>query len=131
MDLALNPIAVVAAAAATFLLGGLWYSLLFAKPWQRLAGVTDEQLRTGAARIFVGSALLALVMATSLAAFIGTTGLAFGASAGLAVGVTWVAAALGINYLFERKPIRLWAINSGYNVLAFGLMGSIIGAIQG
>lgn len=130
MALTLNPIAIVAAAAASFLLGGLWYSLLFAKPWQRLARVTDEQLTSGAPRIFVGSALLALVMATTLAAFIGTAGLAFGASAGLAVGVTWVAAALGINYLFERKSIQLWAINAGYNVITFALMGSIIGAIQ-
>ncbi|NYF18158.1 multisubunit Na+/H+ antiporter MnhB subunit [Microbacterium sp. AK009] len=116
---------------ATCWAGGLWYSLLFAKPWQRLAGVDDEQLTTGAVRIFVGSALLAVVMAASLAAFIGAAGPGFGLAAGLAVGVTWVAAALGVNYLFERRSIRLWAINAGYNVVAFTLMGLIIGAIQG
>jgi hypothetical protein len=131
MDIVINPIAVVAAAASTFILGGLWYSLLFAKPWQRAAGVTDDQLKTGAPRIFIGSALLALVMAASLAAFIGAGGAVFGLSAGLAAGVTWVAAAFGINYLFERRPLRLWVINSAYNVLAFGVMGLIIGAIQG
>ena len=48
MELVLNPLAVAAAAASTFILGGLWYSLLFAKPWQRAAGVTDEQLKSGA-----------------------------------------------------------------------------------
>lgn len=53
-----------------------------------------------------------------------------GTSTGLAVGVTWVAAALGVNYLFDREPIRLWAINAGYNVITFALMGSIICAIQ-
>lgn len=130
MDLVLNPIAIVAAAASAFVLGGLWYSLLFARPWQRAAGVTDEQLKTGAPRIFIGSALLALVIAASLAAFIGAGGVSFGLFAGVAAGLTFVAAAFGINYLFERRSLRLWAINAGYNVLSFTLMGLIIGLLQ-
>ena len=126
----LNPIAILLAALSTFVIGGLWYSLLFAKPWQRAAGVTDEQLKRGAARIFVGSALLALVMAASLAAFIGSAGLAFGLFAGLASGLTFVAAAFGVNYLFERRSLRLFAINASYNVVAFTIMGLIIGTMQ-
>ena len=130
MEFTLNPIAVLVAAASTFVLGGLWYSLLFAKPWQRAAGVTDEQLTSGAPRIFLGSALVSLVMAASLAAFIGGAGLAFGLFAGFAAGLTFVAAAFGINYLFERRSLKLWAINAGYNVVAFTVMGVIIGALQ-
>ena len=126
----LNPIAILLAALSTFVIGGLWYSLLFAKPWQRAAGVTDEQLKRGAPRIFVGSALLALVMAASLAAFIGSAGLAFGVFAGLASGLTFVAAAFGVNYLFERRSLLLFAINASYNVAAFTIMGLIIGALQ-
>jgi len=130
MDIVINPLAVALAALATFVIGGLWYSLLFAKPWQRAAGVTDEQLKSGAPRIFIGSFLLALVMAASLAAFIGAGGLWFGVFAGLAAGLTWVAAALGINYLFERRSLLLWVINAGYNVIAFTVMGAIIGGMQ-
>lgn len=131
MDIAINPLAVALAALSTFAIGGLWYSLVFAKRWQRAAGVTEEQLRSGAARVFVGSFVLALVMAASLAAFIGSGGPAFGAAAGLAAGLTWVAAAFGINYLFERRPVVLFVINASYNVVAFSIMGAIIGAIQG
>lgn len=130
MELALNPIAIAVAAAATFVLGGLWYSVIFAKPWQRAAGVTDAQLKSGATRIFVGSAVLSVVVSASLAAFIDSAGLAFGVVAGLAAGLTFVAAAFGINYLFERRPLELWVINAGYNVVAFTAMGAIIGAIQ-
>ena len=44
----INWIAVVVAAVACFLLGGLWYSpVLFGKAWQREAGLTDEQLKNG------------------------------------------------------------------------------------
>lgn len=130
MQIALNPLAILAAAASMFVLGGLWYSLLFAKPWQRAVGVTDEQLKTGAPRIFIGSGLIALVIAASLAAFIGTGGVTFGLFAGLAAGLTFVAAALGILYLFERRSLRLWAIDAGYVVLAFTVMGVLIGLIQ-
>jgi hypothetical protein len=130
MQIALNPLAILAAAASMFVLGGLWYSLLFATPWQRAAGVTDEQLKSGAPRIFIGSALIALVIAASLAAFIGVGGVVFGLFAGLAAGLTFVAAALGILYLFERRSLRLWAINAGYLVLAFTIMGLLIGLIQ-
>jgi hypothetical protein len=131
MDIVLNPWAIGLAAVSAFVVGGLWYSLLFAKPWQRAAGVTDEQLRSGAARVFIGSFLLAVVMAASLAAFIGGNGLLFGTLAGLAAGLTWVAAAFGITYLFERRSLALWAINAGYHALTFTVMGAIIGGLQG
>lgn len=130
MDLVINPLAVVVAAVTTFVIGGLWYSVLFAKQWQRAVGLTNEQLRHGVARTFIGSFLLALVMAASLAAFVGGSGAAFGTFAGLAAGITWVAAAFGINYLFERRSLRLWLINAGYNTITFTAMGAIVGALQ-
>ena len=35
---AVNWLAVIAAALSMFVIGGLWYGPLFAKPWQRAAG---------------------------------------------------------------------------------------------
>lgn len=131
MEISISWLAVGAAAVSTFVVGGLWYSVLFAKPWQRAAGVSDEQLRGGSARIFAGSAALALVMAVVLAAFVGRQGLVFGALAGLAVGLGWVATSLGMIALFERRPLAHWAINAGYAVVAYTSMGAIIGALQG
>ena len=130
MDAQLNWPAVLLAAASTFVIGGLWYSLIFARPWQREAGLSDEQLKTGSARIFLGSFLLSLVMAASLAAFIGDGGFAFGVFAGAAAGLTFVAAAVGVTYLFERRSLRLFAINASFSVLSFTVMGAIIGALQ-
>lgn len=130
MELNINWLAVLLAALASFIVGGLWYSVLFAKIWQREAGVTDEQLKHGTVRVFVGSFLLAAVMAVVLAAFIGHGGAGFGALAGLATGAAWVAAALGVNYLFERRSLTLFAINASYNIVTFIAMGAIIGAMQ-
>ena len=42
----LNFFAIVTAALVTFAVGGLWYSpILFAKPWRRECGLSEEQLR--------------------------------------------------------------------------------------
>ena len=126
-----NYLAVVLAALSAFVLGGLWYSLLFAKPWAALTGQSDETLKSGnKAVIFGGAFLLNLVAAYVLAMFVGPLGVKFGALAGLAVGLCWVAASLAINYLFERRPFGLWLINGGYFTLQYAVMGAIIGALS-
>ncbi len=123
--------AVLLAALSGFLIGGLWYSpLLFARVWQREAGLGDEQLNNARlGRTFALSGLAQLVIAFNLAAFIGAkASLGFGLFAGAATGLGWVAMSLGVIYLFEQRTLRLWLINSGYQVTAYTVMGGILGA---
>jgi hypothetical protein len=124
-----NWLAVLAAAAASFVLGGLWYSALFAKPWQAAAGVSDEQMRGGnKALMFGGAFVLSLVEAAVFAMFLGPhPSPALGVGAGFAAGLCWVTAAFGINYIFERRSLRLFLINGGYNTLQFTAIGAILG----
>ncbi len=128
-----NLLAVLAAAVSPFVLGGLWYSpMLFAQKWAVLSGQSDETLKSGSmATIFGGAFLLNLVAAYVFAAFLGPNpGLAFATSAGFAAGLCWVAASLGVSYLFERRPLGLWLINSGYFTVQFTLFGAILGAMS-
>ncbi|MBL8552036.1 MAG: DUF1761 domain-containing protein [Hyphomonadaceae bacterium] len=124
-----NWLAVIAAAASSFVLGGLWYGPLFGKAWQKAAGVTDEQIKTSnTGVIFGGSFALALVQAGVFAMFLGPKpALGFATAAGFAAGLCWVAAAFGIVYLFERRPLAHGLINGGYNTLAFTLIGAVLG----
>lgn len=121
---------VLVGAISSFVLGGLWYGPLFAKTWQRLAGVSDEALKQGhPGKIFGLSFVLAVVQAWVFAMFLGPDpSLALGLGAGASAGLCWVGAAFGINDLFERRPLGLWAINAGYHTLAFTLYGLIFGA---
>ena len=48
--------------------------------------------------------------------------------AGFMTGFGWVALAIGIIALFENRPIKYVLINGGYMVLAFTVMGAILGA---
>src|SRR3954466_14802646 len=101
-----NVLAVALAALSAFLLGGLWYSLLFAKQWAALTGQSDEKLKSGnPAIVFGGAFLLNLIAPYVLAMFIGPMELKLATLAGLAVGLCWVTVSLGINYLFERRPL--------------------------
>jgi hypothetical protein len=121
--------AVIAAAAASFVLGGLWYSpVLFAKAWQQEAGFSDEQLANANMGLIFGLAfVLCLVAAFVFALFLGPRPpLALGLGAGFSAGLCWVTASFGINYLFERKSLKLFLINGGYHTLQFTVIGLIL-----
>ena len=124
-----NYLAVLLAAISAFMLGGLWYSpALFAKKWLAYTGKTGSEDTGPVPLIFGGAFLLSLVSTLVFAIFLGPNrGLAFGAQAGFAAGLCWVAASYGITYLFERRPFGLWLINGGYHVIQFTLYGAILG----
>ncbi len=122
--------AVLAAGASSMLLGALWYSpLLFGNAWMRAAGVTEEEARSANMAKVMGTAfVLALIGAAVFAMFLGPKPApAFGAAAGVAAGLCWVAGSFGINYLFEQRPLSLFAINGGYHTLQYTLIGLILG----
>ncbi len=126
----INWLAVFVAAAATFALGALWYGPLVGKPWMAAAGMTEEKAASAnMGRTFGLAFLLQLVTAFALAMFIGPQAtLAFGTFAGFMAGALFVATAMGVVYLFEQRPFALWGIDAGYQILAFTLMGAILGA---
>ncbi len=126
----INPFAVIAAALSSFVVGGLWYSpLLFVKPWKAELGIDpDAKAAPGSmVRQLAGCFVLALVQAGMFAVFLGKTTPMMGAAYGLAAGVCWVAAAFGIEYLFEGRSFRFFLINGGYNAVTFTLYGLILG----
>lgn len=121
--------AVLVAAVSAFILGGLWYSpMLFGKPWQREAGVSEEQMKnTNMGLIFGLAFVLSLIMAANLAFF--TAGLPLGTTVlyAVAAGLGWAALGLITIALFERRPLSYHLINGGYLTLAFAVMGLILG----
>jgi hypothetical protein len=125
----LNWLAILVAAIVPFAIGFLWYGPLFAKAWMRLTGISEEKARqANMAKIYGTTFVLNLVIAFSLAMFIGANDWKFGLFAGFMSGFTFVAMAFGVTYLFEQRPFRLWAINAGYQTVTFTVMGAILGA---
>ena len=128
----INHFAVFVSAVMSLVIGAVWYSpVLFARPWQAAAGISDEQLAAAKPiKIFGITFLLALVMSYNLAFFLGgaDTTWKWGLAAGLLTGVGWVAAMFIVVSLFEHRSLKYIAINAGYMIVYFGVIGTIIGA---
>ena len=125
----INWLAVIVAAAAPFVIGSLWYGPVFGQIWMRLTGISKDTPGQNSMGLTMGmTAVLNLIIAISLAFFIGDGGWRFGMQAGFAAGFTFVAMAFGVVYLFESRPLKLWFVNAGYQTLVFTVMGTILGA---
>jgi Protein of unknown function (DUF1761) len=125
-----NWLAVVAAAVATFMIGGLWYSpVLFGRAWMSANHFSQEDLKGNMGRIFGLSFVFALVMAANLAAFLADakTTAGWGATAGFLAGFGWVALGVATIALFERRSWKYILINGGYMTVSFTVMGLILG----
>lgn len=125
---------VLIAALSTFVLGYLWYDPLFGKKWQGLNGLSDEVLQKGNMPLIFGLAfVLAFVIAMMLSLMIEVammlnSSAIMGAIFGGFLALIFVATTLGINYLYSRRPLKLYFIDAGYMVVAFMVMGLIMGA---
>ena len=128
----LNWLAIVTAAVSAFVVGGIWYGPVFGKAWMAEFGFVEEELaKRNQAKIFGGTLLLNLLMALNLAMFLGPKfDITFGVSAGFFTGFGFIAALLGVFYLFEGKSLNLFWINGGFCVVSFTVMGLVLGAMN-
>lgn len=125
-DFALLP--VLAGTLAFFLVGALWYGLIFAKAWQRAAGLTNSQLQAGNMGLIFGLAfafemLIGLVLWHLIARTDPPPHVVMMMALGFAGGV--MIPAIGINYLFLRKPLTLFLIDAGHFLVGMAAMGGV------
>ena len=125
-DFALGP--VLAGAAAFFAVGALWYGVIFAGPWQRAAGLSNTQLREGNmalifALTFAFEMLVAMVLWHLLARTDPPAFVVMMMAVGFAGGV--MIPAIGINYLYLRKPLALFLIDAGHFLTGMAAMGAV------
>lgn len=125
----MNVLAVLVATLSGFVIGGTWYGPLFGKPWMAASGMTKEKGAEGNMAVTYGLAfVLNAIAAMGLALLLDADhGLLLGVHAGIAASLFFVVPALGVIYLFERRPLQLFFINAGYQVVNFTVMGAILG----
>lgn len=125
---------VLAGAAAFFVVGMIWYGALFGKAWQKASGVTDEQAQSGNMALifglcFVFEVLIAMVLWHLLARTGPAPHVIMMMAIGFAGGV--MIPAMGINYLFQRKPLSLFIIDGGHFLLGMAAMGGVFVLFSG
>ena len=130
----LNWPAIAVAALAYFALGALWYSkVLFANRWiaDLKIDVNSPDAKKGVGMMFGGSFILMFVQSLAIAIIaerlnIRGDGWMSGLKLGALTGGCFSAAAVGVNYLYEKKPFSLFLINGGYAVVGNIIAGVII-----
>jgi len=125
-DFALWP--VLAGAAAFFAVGAIWYGILFGKAWQKAAGLSDGDVRSGNMAVIFGltflfEMLVAMVLWHLIARTDPAPHVVMMMALGFAVGV--MIPAVGINYLYQRRSGRLFAIDAGHFLVGMAAMGGV------
>jgi hypothetical protein len=130
--------AVLVSALATMVVGFVWYSpWLFARPWMRLMGHDPDdkakiaELQKSAGPSYVLSLAASVIAAAVLGKIIAVATIdtaLYGMKVGLAVWLGFVTTVQLTNSLFSRQPAKLYAINTGYQLVCFLAMGAIMGA---
>ncbi|HYD25442.1 MAG TPA: DUF1761 domain-containing protein [Croceibacterium sp.] len=130
----INWLGVVLGAVAFFAVGAVWYTVLFGKAWQRATGLSDAQLKDGANMPLIFGTCLLLELVVAL-----TVGHMFDylepddrskmmLAVGLAAGI--MAPALGISYLYLRKPLKLWLIDAGHFIAGMAALGGVFALLD-
>lgn len=127
----INHIAVLVCAIILWILGAAWYSpALFAKKWMELIGVTREPgkrdgLLLGMTASFIGDLVMSFVLA-NIVVWAHITGFGRGAVLGVLMWIGFIAAPNLPQGLYEKRPFKLFAINSGYWLVGLPIVGGIL-----
>jgi hypothetical protein len=139
-NLHLNPMAIVAALIASFVIGSIWYGPLFGRAWAKAMGFPADrkpsggELGRGIALNLVGTFLMAFVLAHDVAVWRASSwGLGpdsppavYGFFGGFFIWLGYIVPMLLNGVAFEKKSWTVFGIGAGYQFLSFQAMGMIL-----
>ena len=130
-ELHFNHWAILVSAVIQWLLGAVWYSpALFARPWAAMVGISKDSSKSktmvlGMIASFIGSLVTSLMLA-HVVIWSGAPGPAAGALIGLILWLGFIAAPLAASYIYEGRPFKLFAINTGYWLVGLLISGALL-----
>ena len=122
-------LAVLVAAIIQWVIGALWYGLIFAKPWKALVSPKEGQKTAAIAYAWITSFIANLILCFVLVHIIlwaGRAALGRGAFVGLACWLGFMAPPLCAQHIYEGRPFKLFIINAGYWLVAMILAGAVL-----
>ena len=124
--------AIVVSAVVYWMLGALWYGVLFGPRWMALEGITMEQAKSmNPVLPYVITLVLNLVIAFVLAqlcSWRNANTAARGAAVGVLLWIGIVGPIVFTTYMYEMRSKELFAINEFFSLVGLCLMGVILGA---
>jgi len=121
-------------AVLQWLLGALWYGLVFRKSWRTLVGFAEGEKPKnavfGSIVALVACFLLSFITA-HIIAWAGAMSFTGGAKLGIICWLGFMAPPLFVQHIYENRRVNLFAINAGYWLLAMALGGAVLAAFHG
>lgn len=139
MELQINFIAVIVAAVVSQIVGFIYYSpYVLGKPWMRLMGVSDKKPKgSEMMKLYGTSSVLGLIMAFVLSHvmtmsmnYFGYSPIYTGIMSGFWMWLGFVMPVQLTDVLFSGKKLKLFGINTGYQLVALIAMGVVIGFLS-
>lgn len=131
-----NYIAIAAAAAASFLLGWLWYGVLFKHQWMAAIGKSEEECKDQEMPVgqMVVTFVALVVMALMLAGIMGHLGapgytVRNGIISGAAVWLGFVITTMIVNHGFGGAKRALTVIDGGHWLAVLVVQGAVLGLL--
>src|SRR6267154_2554954 len=132
----LNWLAILVAAISTMVVGFLWSSpRIFAKPWMKEMSydpdnkAKTEEMKKSAGPAYGGSFVASLISAFTLALVLHglrAVDLHFGLMASFHIWLGFVATVQFTGALFTKQSMKLFGINTGYQLVCYLVMGVIL-----
>ena len=136
LPVSVNYWTVLAAAVASIILGFLWYGPLFGKQWLKLMGFSEKQIKQmkensqkGMTKTYTVMVVSTLVTAYVLAHFVGylqALSVGDGIVLGFLLWIGFLATSQIGSVLWEQKPVKLYMINTLYNLVNLCVMAVIL-----
>ena len=125
---------IVIAAVVEWLLGALWYGLIFRKSWLTLVGFSESNKPKNGALGMVASFIACLLLTFVIAHVVGWAGATTftgGAKLGIICWLGFMAPPLFTQHIYENRRVNLFAINAAYWLLVMAIGGGLMAAFRG
>ena len=121
-------------AVAAFMLGFGWYTFAFGKIWQTETGLSDEDVQGDMLRTHGLAFLMMIILCYAVNMIIGYHApeeqtFTHGAFHGALAALFYAVPAMAINYLYQRRSLKLFLIDASYVTAFLALAGGIMAAL--
>jgi hypothetical protein len=116
-----------------WLLGAVWYGVVFKKSWMKLVGFAEGEKPKNVVFSMVASLIACVILSFVLAnvvAWAGTRDVIGGSGIGILCWLGFMAPPLLTQHIFEGRRVNLFAINAAYWLLVMALGGGIMAAFH-
>ena len=127
-----NWVGVIVATIVVWLLGWLWYGMVFEAKWMALTGMTEADAAASGMTPMVLGFLNTLLTVIGLGLIVPRLGDGWmgGAKTGLLAGLLFACTTAAMGFIYTKQDTGLIPIDFGYLIVLYVVAGAIVGGLR-